>query len=150
MNKIQSFVLTLFINFFISMDAFACSCFSDAKSMSEVIDSQVAVFSGVILQTELIENEWNEAYYKSRLKLTAVWKLESDEKVVTIRSATEISSCGGPPPKVGDEYVVFSHAILGGAHSTGACSQFSNIENRNEAVLEFIQELGSPMRVYEN
>jgi len=132
------------------MDAFACSCFSDAKTMPEVIDSQVAVFSGVILQTELLEGEWNEAYYKSRVRLTAVWKLESDEKVVAIRSATELNSCGGPPPKVGDEYIVFSHAILDGAHSTGGCSQFFNIENKNEAVLEFIQKLGSPKRVYGN
>ncbi len=118
--------------------------------MAELIDSQVAVFSGVILHTESVKGEWDEAYYKSRIRLTKVWKLEGDEKVLTIRTATEMNSCGGPPPKVGDEYLVFSHAILSGSHSTGGCSHFSSIENKNEVVLELLQELGSPERVYAN
>jgi len=150
MNRIPFFVSFVIICFIPSMNVSACSCLGDAKTMREVIDSQVAVFSGVILQTETIEGDWNEAYYKSRVQLTKVWKLEGDEKVVTIRSATEINSCGGPPPTIGDEYIVFSHAVLDGVHATGGCSHYSNIESKNESVLEFIKSLGAPVKNYEN
>ncbi len=105
----------------------ACSCFTGDSSLKANIRSHKALVWVKTLSREKVTTGRGE-YYKTKVSIIKFWKGESTfEKYYIMTETEESSSCGGPPPILEDELLVYAWAQEGELLYTGGCSSYSSI-----------------------
>ncbi|GHG66578.1 hypothetical protein GCM10010919_14390 [Alishewanella longhuensis] len=101
---------------------------SNAKSLEEEFKHYDAIFAATALKTEKVAGDWSSSFYKTEMRVHEVWKSHDVPRVLFIKTNVEANSCGGPAPKIGSRFLIFSHVSSDGLYVTGGCSMFIDLD----------------------
>jgi hypothetical protein len=145
------------------LTAIGCSCSSEAENLEETFKEYDAIFTGIALSTEKTPGDSSLSFYKTKMHVQKVWKNQTVRRSVFIKTYVESNSCGGPPPTVGNSFLVFAHLTTDGLYSTGGCSTFIDLDKMEEylgslnpeeklelqaMMADMWSALGTPLAVY--
>lgn len=132
---------TLFALFsLISLNTFACSCFNSSETLKEEFSRYDAIFLATSENVVKSSGDWAAAFYKTKMDVHKVWKGDAVTVSEFIRTNDESNSCGGPPPTIGNEFLVFAYLSDDGLYSTGGCSTFIDLTRWNQDVQSLSEE----------
>lgn len=111
--------------------AFACSCFEEDLSVEKRIESHESVVQVKTQSREIVTTGRGE-YYKTKVSVIKFSKGVSTLKEYYLMTETEnSSSCGGPPPDLDQELLVYAWKQDGGLLYSGGCSTYSSISHKH-------------------
>ncbi|WP_213997910.1 hypothetical protein [Arsukibacterium sp.] len=155
------FIFLLFAT--ISMQVFACSCRSDAKSFDEELQKYDAIFAATAIKTDKVSGDWSSAFYQTEMKVHKVWRNRDVPRILFVKTNIESNSCGGPAPTIGNKFLIFAHISSNGLYVTGGCSLFIDLDQVDSDIdkisaeeqadweswwVEMWSALGEPIVVY--
>jgi hypothetical protein len=126
-NMRMSKVLLFIFLTFSATGAIACSCISKDPSLKASIRSHTSLAQVKTLSREKVVTGRGE-YYKTKVSIVKFWKGNANlQEYFLLTETEESSSCGGPAPVLGEEFLVFAWAQDEGFLYSGGCSSYSPV-----------------------
>jgi hypothetical protein len=116
----------------ISLNAFACSCFNSPETLIKEFSRYDAIFLATSENVLKSSGDWTTAFYKTKMDVHKVCKGDAVTVSEFIKTDIESNSCGGRPPEIGNEFLVFAYLNDNGLYSTGGCSTFIDLTRWNK------------------